>query len=410
MSKQSRYIILFLLVLLSLLSTGLLYAQNGSSSPYSRFGYGDLSDNVPNTYRAMGGVGLGMRSNKVINPAQPASFTAGDSLTFMFDLAASVMWSAYSDVSGNRNKANGNLEYLSLQFPLYKRYIAFSAGVLPYSSVGYDLAVSDSINSDYHYTASYVGTGGISQVYGGLSFNICDWVALGANIYYMFGTTTNTRTLTFTEAALKGSSQESELRVSSIRLRYGVQFFHTFGDHTIVLGGVFENKQKMSSTSFTTIETQSEDTVSVLEGGFELPMVYGGGVSYSWADRLTVAFDYQRQCMSAAMYQDKTNAFRDRSRYSAGVEYRHNPNGRRYYERMLWRCGVNVADSYSLENSARDITASIGIGFPLRTAATVFNATLEYTHRGNAATLQENSLRLTINASISENWFFKRKL
>lgn len=410
MSKQSRYTILFLLVLLCLPCTGLLYAQNGTSSPYSRFGYGDLSDNVPNTYRAMGGVGLGMRSNKVINPAQPASFTAGDSLTFMFDLAASVMWSAYSDVSGNRNKANGNLEYLSLQFPLYKRYIAFSAGVLPYSSVGYDLAVGDSIHSDYHYVASYVGTGGISQVYGGLSFNICDWVALGANVYYMFGTTTNTRTLTFTEAALKGSSQESELRVSSIRLRYGAQFFHTFGDHTIVLGGVFENKQKMSSTSFTTIETQSEDTVSVMEGGFELPMVYGGGVSYCWADRLTVAFDYQRQCMSAAMYQGNTNAFRDRSRYSAGVEYRHNPNGRRYYERMLWRCGVNVADSYSLENSARDVTASIGIGFPLRTAATVFNATLEYTHRGNAATLQENSLRLTINASISENWFFKRKL
>ena len=87
-----------------------LLAQNGSSSPYSRFGYGDLNDNVPNTYRAMGGVGLGMRSNKVINPSQPASFTAGDSLTFMFDLAASVMWSAYSDVSGKRNKANGNLE------------------------------------------------------------------------------------------------------------------------------------------------------------------------------------------------------------------------------------------------------------------------------------------------------------
>ena len=387
-----------------------LLAQNGSSSPYSRFGYGDLNDNVPNTYRAMGGVGLGMRSNKVINPSQPASFTAGDSLTFMFDLAASVMWSAYSDASGHRNKANGNLEYLSLQFPLYKRYIAFSAGVLPYSSVGYDLAVSDSIHSDYHYTASYVGTGGISQVYGGLSFNICDWVALGANIYYMFGITTNTRTLTFTEAALKGSSQESELRVSSIRLRYGAQFFHTFGDHTIVLGGVFENKQKMSSTSFTTIETQSEDTVSVMEGGFELPMVYGGGVSYSWADRLTVAFDYQRQCMSAAMYQGKTHAFRDRSRYSAGIEYRHNPTGRRYYERMLWRCGVNVSDSYSPENTARDITASIGFGFPLRTAATVFNATLEYTHRGNTMTLQENSLRLIINASISENWFFKRKL
>lgn len=385
-------------------------AQNGSSSPYSRFGYGDLNDNVPNTFRAMGGVGIGMRSNKVINPAQPASFTAGDSLTFMFDLAASAMWSVYSDHAGLRNKANGNLEYLSLQFPLYKRYIAFSAGVLPYSSVGYDLSVADSLGSAYHYVQSYAGQGGISQVYGGLSVNICDWVAIGANVYYMFGTTTNSRTLTFSETGLSTISQESLLRVSSVRFRYGAQFFHTFGNHTIVLGGVFETKQKMNSATYTTIETTTADTVAVSDGGFELPMVYGGGLSYNWADRLTVAFDYQRQCMSGALYNGQRDALRDRSRYSAGVEYRHNPNGRKYHERMLWRCGVSMADSYQLENSAKDFTASIGFGFPLRTAATVFNATIEYTHRGSRATLEENSLRLTINASISESWFFKRKL
>ena len=92
-----------------------------------------------------------MRNNKVICSAQPASFTACDSLTFMFDLAASVMWSRYQDVSGMRNKANGNLEYLALQFPLWKRYIAFSAGVLPYSAVGYDITLADSIGSGYHY-------------------------------------------------------------------------------------------------------------------------------------------------------------------------------------------------------------------------------------------------------------------
>ena len=106
MQTLKRYIVLLTGVLLLPFSASVAKAQNGSSSPYSRFGYGDLNDNVPNTYRAMGGVGLGMRSNKVINPSQPASFTAGDSLTFMFDLAASVMWSAYSDVSGKRNKAN----------------------------------------------------------------------------------------------------------------------------------------------------------------------------------------------------------------------------------------------------------------------------------------------------------------
>ena len=129
-----------------------LLAQNGTSSPFSRYAYGELNDNVPNTYRAMGGVGIGMRNNRVINSAQPASYTACDSLTFMFDLAASVMWSRYSDATGMRNKANGNLDYLTMQFPLWRRYIAFSAGVLPYTAVGYDVTISDSIGAGYHFT------------------------------------------------------------------------------------------------------------------------------------------------------------------------------------------------------------------------------------------------------------------
>ena len=99
-------------------------AQNMTSSPYSRFAYGDLGDDVPNTYRAMGGVGIGMRSNKAINPLQPASYTACDSVTFMFDLAGSVLWTTYSDATGSRNRDNGNLDYLSLQMPLYNLYIA----------------------------------------------------------------------------------------------------------------------------------------------------------------------------------------------------------------------------------------------------------------------------------------------
>ena len=159
------------------------WAQNMTSSPFSRYAYGDLNENVPTGYRAMGGVGFGMRNNRAINPAQPASYTSCDSLTFMMDIAASANWSRYRDASGMRNKANGNLEYLTIQVPLFKQWIAASVGLIPYSSVGYDITLSDSVNSDYHYTKLYSGEGNLSEVYGGLSFNICNWFAVGANIY-----------------------------------------------------------------------------------------------------------------------------------------------------------------------------------------------------------------------------------
>ena len=126
-------------------------AQNMTSSPYSRFAYGDLGDDTPNTFRGMGGVGIGMRSNKAINPLQPASYTGCDSTTFMFDLAGSVLWTTYVDASGRRNRANGNLEYISLQFPIYKHYIAFSAGVMPFSSVGF-ASMNASIRSKYSFS------------------------------------------------------------------------------------------------------------------------------------------------------------------------------------------------------------------------------------------------------------------
>ena len=77
----------------------------------------------------------------------------------------------------------------------------------------------------------------------------------------------------------------------------------------------------------------------------------------------------------------------------------------------MWRCGLTVADEYHVTIPDKAYTASVGVGFPLRTAGTVINTTLEYQHRGSRAIgLEDNSLRLVINAAVAENWFFKRKL
>ena len=403
-----KQIIIGLILLLS----GTVMAQNMTSSPFSRYAYGDLNENVPTGYRAMGGVGFGMRSNKAINPAQPASYTAMDSLTFMFDVAASVSWSRYKDAGGMKNKANGNLEYVTMQFPLYKRWIAMSVGLTPYRSVGYDIALSDSINSDYHFTKHFYGEGNISQVYGGLSFNICNWFALGANVYYMWGDLSRMRALTFSESGLKSTLQDEQLSVSNVRFRAGAQFFHTFGKHTINLGAIYESKMRLHS-ELLVIETQSSDSIPIFEGFWQLPQVWGVGASYTWDNRLTLAFDFERQCMASALYNGapgSVSGLQDRNRYAFGAEYRHNPMGRNYAERMLWRVGVNVQDEYLASIGAKRISASIGFGFPLYTIGTVINTTIEYTHRGRSPGLVDNSLRFSIGASIAENWFFKRKL
>ena len=400
-------------LLIALLISGATMAQNMTSSPFSRHAYGDLNENVPAGYRALGGVGIGMRSNKAICAAQPASYTACDSLTFMMDVAASANWSRYKDASGMRNKANGNLEYVTIQLPLWRRWIAMSVGLLPYSSVGYDITMADTTaGKGYAYTKTYNGTGNISEVYGGLSFNICNWFALGANIYYMWGDLNRMRAVTFADSELSSTIQDELFSVSSVRFRYGAQLFHSWDNHAFSVGAIFENKMKLNS-QFILVETQSNDSIPVFDGGCESPMVYGAGASYTWANRLTVGFDFERQCMASALYggyAGSVSGLQDRNRYAFGVEYRHNPMGRKYVERMIWRAGINVQDEYLASIGAPRITASVGIGFPLYTIGTVVNTTIEYTHRGTVTGLEDNSLRLTIGASIAENWFFKRKL
>ena len=287
-----------------------------------------------------------------------------------------------------------------------------SVGLLPYSSVGYDIELKDTTDG-YGYTKAFYGNGNISQVYGGLSFNVLNWFALGANVYYMWGDLDRMRTLVFDNAGLNTTIQDEELRVSNVRMRFGAQLFHTFGDHTVNLGAIYENRMKLNS-ELLIIETQTSDSIPIYKDGWQLPMVYGVGFSYNWANRLNIAFDYERQCMSSALYNGapgRESGLQDRNRYAFGVEYRHNPQGRQYYERMLWRAGLSVQDEYLMSIGAKKISATIGIGFPLYTIGTVINTTIEYTHRGSKATgLEDNGLRLTIGASIAETWFFKRKL
>lgn len=79
-------------------------AQNGTITPYSRFGYGMLRDNATSAQQSMGGVGYAMNSGRQINVMNPASYARIDSLTFLFDMGADLtnLWSTETTAAGDR--------------------------------------------------------------------------------------------------------------------------------------------------------------------------------------------------------------------------------------------------------------------------------------------------------------------
>ncbi len=394
-----------LLALVGIASVG--YAQTGS--PASRFGYGETNDNIPSEYRAMGGVLAGMRSSHAINPSQPASYTAGDSLSFMFNVAAGIGWTHYEDAFGKKNEPMGSLEYVTLQFPIWRRWIALSAGIMPYTHVKYDFSLAGTTDGASHsYTVNYHGEGGLSQVYAGLGFNIMDWFAAGANFYYVFGSVANYTSLSFAESDISGSEVIRYMDMRACRTRVGAQFFHTFGKHNIVLGATFDPQLPMGGDYIIT-ETYSLDT-AITNTGSETPMSWSVGGSYTWNQRLTIAADYSRQNWSNALYFGQTGLLNDRQRVSVGCQYRHNAFGMKYVERVMWRVGASVMNSYTIGSDWQDFSLSLGVGLPLRTVASTINTTLEYGRKMSLQGMEEHNLKLTIDVTVNESWFHKRKL
>ena len=92
-----------LCALLLTMVTGMAIAQNNTNSPYTRYGYGDLSDQSFGNSKAMGGIAFGLRDGAQINPLNPASYTAIDSLTFIFEGGVSLQ---NMNISGGGVKLN----------------------------------------------------------------------------------------------------------------------------------------------------------------------------------------------------------------------------------------------------------------------------------------------------------------
>lgn len=416
---------ILVLVLSSLVSLQFVVAQNNINSPYTRYGYGDISETNSGEQRALGGVAIGSRSHSYINTVNPASYSAVDSMTFMFDIGTSALSSRFSDANKSVRTFNANLEYLTMQFPLSKG-MGFSAGLLPYSFAGYNMYNVDQIKGTEGDTIStskgFTGTGGFSQVYMGLSQKIGKHISLGANVYYMYGSVNNTRSLRIGSYA-DSTVQTNSIKASNFRLRYGVQFYNTFDKkHDVTLGLIYEHTAKLNG-DFSQITAGVLNDTTINNYQFELPTVFGIGVNYTYDNRISIGIDYSLQKWASTKYfwnpTTATNAesLNDRSKLSVGIEYTPKPLGRKFSDRIHYRLGSNISNAYYNVPGVtlpKNYGLSFGIGLPIygkftQTISTL-NASIEYGKVGSSANLREDYFKFTMNLVFNEHWFFKRKL
>lgn len=428
----------FLLFAFAAIFFGALGAQ--TNSPYSRYGYGVLKDYAIGPSRAMGGIGYGLRTNFSANPMNPASYSKVDSLTFLFDIGVDYTRSNLSREGVSQGDDNGGLEYITILLPLSKR-LGVSAGVLPFSSVGYSFGSFEKIG-DLDYTKSYTGSGGLSQVYLGLGYKTpLKGLSVGANAFYLFGSVEHSSSLPY--IGVQGSNTAlnfGKLRLNAFRFNLGLQYQFPVSDkYSMVVGGVYtpRTNSKGDYESYEIIynsigEATKADTLNMDNVNAGLPETIGAGLTFTRNNKFTLGFDvtYQRWenvKFSSDMGDGLTDSqrFNDRWKYNLGAEYVINPYERNFFKRIRFRGGAHYGNSYmnvknNTDGSVKgydEYGATIGFGLPIRDMdsfggrTSYININFEYKKLKpeSKQMIDEQYFGVSLNVNINEMWFLKRK-
>ncbi len=146
-------------------------AQIGSVSPYSRYGIGDILPEGFTSQTAMGGIGAGLYTSYYINIVNPAALVADTSTLFEFGAKGEIRELGFGDQTSTLNSAS--FSYFALAFPIKKNKMSATFGVLPYTSVGYNIIVDDKNTPDFgDVKYKFEGTGGFNKVFLGAGYRI----------------------------------------------------------------------------------------------------------------------------------------------------------------------------------------------------------------------------------------------
>lgn len=414
------------LLIITILTFGSIFSASAqlTTSPYSKFGYGFLNDNASSAQRAMGGVGYAMNSGRQINAMNPASYASIDSLTFLFDMGLNfnTIWSSENGVKSK--DYSGGIDYITLQFPVTK-YMGVSAGLVPFSSVGYSFG--DEI---VHGSNSREGIGGINQLYVGVGANVYKNLSVGANISYLFGTIINDA-YAYTD---HGSTSlfERVMQIRDWRVQFGAQYSIDFGrKNRGTIGVVYSPGKSLLGKTWGTYydisaENAKPDTVGEtrLKNKYSLASSLGVGLNWEWNKKLMVEVDYTyepwKDAKSASIVNENTgdvvfeNAqFDNRWKVAGGVQYTPKVRGN-YLQRITYRIGGFYNHDYVLVNgnNLRDYGISAGFGLPAPKSKTVINLGFEWRRReAHPATLiKEDYFNITLGINFNEMWFWRNKI
>ncbi len=416
---KKNFFIKSVFFLIFLLSTFSIFSQNNTSSPYSMFGIGDLENKKFGISNAMGGVGIGVRNPYILNFTNPASYSSMDTLTFLFSVGIKNKITI-SETENDETLTNDmNLHHLSFGFPVIFKKWYVSCGLLPYSSIGYDINYNSETdnNDDIKYT--YQGVGNLNKVYFTNTFLLKEKFSFGLNASYMFGSIEKIKLVQPEDINSWDLKTNRKTQISDVFFDFGFQYTDSLKDFEYTLGFTFANKtelkaevNKVSEQSFFNLLDTLENSIYE-KGDITLPNSFGLGFILRKKNKTTWGIDFAYENWKESKFFGENNDLENSFSLMTGGEYVPNYRSIKYFQRVKYRYGAHFSKSYLKLNGENifDYGLSFGFGFPLSRKKSTINISFAIGQRGTTKQnlIKESYAVININFSLHENWFTRRQ-
>jgi len=401
-------------------------AQTNISSPYSRYGLGQIHQNNSIKALSMGGMCLAFKSNDFINISNPATYAGFDTTSFLFEGGINGTFSQLKNQTKSLYTSNLSLNYLLFGFPVSKR-ISFSFGLLPYSNMGYNITDSTHVTDIGDIKYYFIGEGGFNKFYGGTSLKIFPDFSLGVNMSYLYGSLNKTRTVTFPESVNIYSIRErKETKVSDLIFDFGLLYEKKFkNNNALSIGLVSGLSSKLNANEIVLTESFSgityastyiKDTLenTIIKGNIVLPPYYGGGIMFKKENSWLLGADYKYQEWSNYTSFGLIDSLKNSMQASVGLSvFPTSGGGNSFWSKTTYRLGFRFAKSYlQLKNTQlNEYGISFGFAFPMQRSKSSLNVGFELGQRGTVENnlIKESFALVSCSLSIYELWFIRRK-
>lgn len=408
-------------------------AQVTTSSPYSRFGFGNLKGSLLPQLRAMGGISTGVgkvTGFNYINMQNPASYATINLTTLDLGITGSLTNLSRGGVS--ENTFNGSFGHLAFAAPVNRRS-AISFGVLPYTDLGYSYQEKGRVDTSST-TQLYEGEGGLTKAYIGYGYRFGKHLRIGANLEYLFGNLQKTSTSEFDSFGSYNAKIVNKNSVGGLEYSYGIQYDIDLGKKSkLTLGysgssaGKINATQTFNSTRFLRDANGAElpaiDTLSSINNGksnLTLPLTHNFGLSIQQDDKWMVGADFRLSKWSKTSLNNVNQGLEDSWGASLGGQW--TPDAfsyNSYLKRIDYRLGFSYDKTYIRinEQDIKQIGASLGFGFPLPSAngGSAFykiNFTSEFGQRGTLSNnlVKERYINFHLSFTLNDTWFRKYRV